>query len=129
MTDEEGKSLVSPEFIQYIESLGMEGANALDHMVWTWENQGEYGAEQVKSISDNYTEAMDLTEGIAKTEASNITAYQAAMKEFASSAEEFTDLRDAFDYAAEYGDETWQKLTENTKNAWEEVVILRSPAA
>ena len=122
MTDEEGKSLVSPEFIQYIESMGMEGANALEHMVWTWENQGEYGAEQVKSISDNYTEAMDLTEGIAKTEASNITAYQAAMKEFASSAEEFTDLRDAFDYAAEYGDETWQKLTENTKNAWEEVV-------
>lgn len=54
MTDEEGKSLVSPEFIQYIESLGMEGANALDHMVWTWENQGEYGAEQVRGISDNY---------------------------------------------------------------------------
>lgn len=122
MTDEEGKSLVSPEFIQYIESMGMEGANALEHMVWTWENQGEYGAEQVKSISDNYTEAMDLTEGIAKTEASNITAYQAAMKEFASSTEEFSDLRDAFDYAVEYGDETWQKLTENTKNAWEEVV-------
>lgn len=122
MTDEEGKSLVSEEFIQYIESLGMEGANALDHMVWTWENQGEYGAEQVKSISNNYTEAMNLTEGIAKAEASNITAYKAAMKEFASSAEEFTDLRDAFDYAAEYGDETWQKLTENTKNAWEEVV-------
>ena len=122
MTDEEGKSLVSEEFIQYIESLGMEGANALDHMVWTWENQGEYGAEQVKSISNNYTEAMNLTEGIAKAEASNITAYKAAMKEFASSTEEFSDLRDAFDYAAEYGDETWQKLTENTKNAWEEVV-------
>lgn len=122
MTDEEGKSLVSPEFIQYIESLGMEGANALDHMVWTWENQGEYGAEQVKGISDKYMESFDLTSGIAKSEAANITAYQAAMKEFASSAEEFTDLRDAFDYAAEYGDETWQKLTENTKNAWEEVV-------
>ena len=122
MTDEEGKSLVSEDFIEYIESMGMEGANALEHMVWTWENQGEYGAEQVKSISDNYTEAMDLTEGIAKTEASNITAYKAAMKEFASSAEEFTDLRDAFDYAAQYAGETWQKLTESTKNAWEEVV-------
>lgn len=122
MTDEEGKSLVTPEFIQYIESMGMEGANALDHMVWTWENQGEYGAEQVKGISDKYMESFDLTSGIAKSEAANIAAYQAAMKEFASSAEEFTDLRDAFDYAAEYGDETWQKLTENTKNAWEEVV-------
>ena len=122
MTDEEGKSLVSEEFIEYIESMGMEGANALDHMVWTWENQGEYGAEQVKGISDKYMESFDLTSGIAKSEAANITAYQAAMKEFASSAEEFTDLRDAFDYAAEYGDETWQKLTENTKNAWEEVV-------
>ena len=122
MTDEEGKSLVSPEFIQYIESMGMEGANALEHMVWTWENQGEYGAEQVKSISDNYTEAMNLTEGIAKTEASNITAYQAAMKEFASSAEEFTDLRDAFDYAAQYAGEAWENLTDKTRTAWEEVV-------
>lgn len=122
MTDEEGKSLVSEDFIEYIESMGMEGANALDHMVWTWENQGEYGAEQVKSISDNYTEAMDLTEGIAKTEASNITAYKAAMKEFASSAEEFTDLRDAFDYAAQYAGEAWESLTDKTRTAWEEVV-------
>lgn len=122
MTDEEGKSLVSEDFIEYIESMGMEGANALEHMVWTWENQGEYGAEQVKSISDNYTEAMDLTEGIAKTEASNITAYKAAMKEFASSAEEFTDLRDAFDYAAQYAGEAWENLTDETRTAWEEVV-------
>lgn len=122
MTDEEGKSLVSEDFIEYIESMGMEGANALEHMVWTWENQGEYGAEQVKSISDNYTEAMDLTEGIAKTEASNITAYKAAMKEFASSAEEFTDLRDAFDYAAQYAGEAWENLTDKTRTAWEEVV-------
>ena len=122
MTDEEGKSLVSEDFIEYIESMGMEGANALDHMVWTWENQGEYGAEQVKSISDNYTEAMDLTEGIAKTEASNITAYKAAMKEFASSAEEFTDLRDAFDYAAQYAGEAWESLTDKTRTAWEEIV-------
>ena len=122
MTDEEGKSLVSEEFIQYIESMGMEGANALDHMVWTWENQGEYGAEQVKGISDKYTESMDLSKGIAKAEASNITAYQAAMKEFASSAEEFTDLRDAFDYAAQYAGEAWEGLTEETRTAWEEVV-------
>lgn len=122
MTDEEGKSLVSPEFIQYIESMGMEGANALEHMVWTWENQGEYGAEQVKGISDSWTEAMDLKEGIAKAEASNIIAYQAAMKEFASSAEDFSDLRDAFDYAVQYGGEAWEKLTEDTKTAWNEVV-------
>lgn len=122
MTDEEGKSLVSEDFIQYLESMGMEGANALDHMVWTWENQGEYGAEQVKGISDSWTEAMDLKEGIAKAEASNIIAYQAAMKEFASSAEDFSDLRDAFDYAVQYGGEAWEKLTEDTKSAWNEVV-------
>lgn len=122
MTDEEGKSLVSEDFIQYLESMGMEGANALEHMVWTWENQGEYGAEQVKGISDSWTEAMDLKEGIAKAEASNIIAYQAAMKEFASSAEDFSDLRDAFDYAVQYGGEAWEKLTEDTKTAWNEVV-------
>lgn len=126
MTDEEGKSLVSPEFIQYIESMGMEGANALEHMVWTWENQGEYGAEQVKSISDNYTEAMDLTEGIAKTEASNITAYQAAMKEFGSSAEDFTDLRDAIEYAAQYAGEAWQGLTEETRTELDNVIQTAS---
>nr|DAH91739.1 MAG TPA: minor tail protein [Caudoviricetes sp.] len=122
MTDEEGKSLVSPEFIQYIESMGMEGANALEHMVWTWENQGEYGAEQVKSISDNYTEAMDLTGEIGKTAAANTIAYKAGMKEFASSAEDFSDLRDAFDYAVQYGGEAWEKLTEDTKTAWNDVV-------
>lgn len=126
MTDEEGKSLVSPEFIQYIESMGMEGANALEHMVWTWENQGEYGAEQIKSISDNYTEAMDLTEGIAKTEASNITAYQAAMKEFGSSAEDFTDLRDAIEYAAQYAGEAWQGLTEETRAELDNVIQTAS---
>lgn len=126
MTDEEGKSLVSPEFIQYIESMGMEGANALEHMVWTWENQGEYGAEQVKGISDNYTEAMDLTEGIAKTEASNITAYQAAMKEFGSSAEDFTDLRDAIEYAAQYAGEAWQGLTEETRTELDNAIQTAS---
>lgn len=122
MTDEEGKSLVSPEFIQYIESMGMEGANALDHMVWTWENQGEYGAEQLRSMSNTWTEAMDLTGEIGKTAAANTIAYKAGMKEFASSAEDFSDLRDAFDYAVQYGGEAWEKLTEDTKSAWNEVV-------
>ena len=122
MTDEEGKSLVSPEFIQYIESMGMEGANALEHMVWTWENQGEYGAEQLRSMSNTWTEAMDLTGEIGKTAAANTIAYKAGMKEFASSAEDFSDLRDAFDYAVQYGGEAWEKLTEDTKTAWNEVV-------
>lgn len=122
MTDEEGKSLVSPEFIQYIESMGMEGANALEHMVWTWENQGEYGAEQLRSMSNTWTEAMDLTGEIGKTAAANTIAYKAGMKEFASSAEDFSDLRDAFDYAVQYGGEAWEKLTEDTKSAWNEVV-------
>lgn len=126
MTDEQGKSLVSEEVIEYIESMGMEGANALEHMVWTWENQGEYGAKQVKSISDNYTEAMDLTEGIAKTEASNITAYQAAMKEFGSSAEDFTDLRDAIEYAAQYAGEAWQGLAEETRTELDNVIQTAS---
>lgn len=126
MTDEEGKSLVSPEFIQYIENLGMEGANALDHMVWTWENQGEYGAEQVKGISDNYMEAMDLKEEIGKTTAANTIAYQAGMKEFASSAEDFSDLRDAIEYAAQYAGEAWQGLTDETRTELENVIQTAS---
>jgi TP901 family phage tail tape measure protein len=126
MTDEEGKSLVSEDFIQYLESMGMEGANAMEHMVWTWENQGEYGAEQVKGISDSWTEAMDLKEGIAKAEASNIIAYQAAMKEFGSSAEDFTDLRDAIEYAAQYAGEAWQGLTEETRTELDDVIQTAS---
>ena len=126
MTDEEGKSLVSPEFIQYIENLGTEGANALDHMVWTWENQGEYGAEQVKGISDNYMEAMDLKEEIGKTTAANTIAYQAGMKEFASSAEDFSDLRDAIEYAAQYAGEAWQGLTDETRTELENVIQTAS---
>ena len=126
MTDEEGKSLVSPEFIQYIESLGMEGANALDHMVWTWENQGEYGAEQVRGISDNYMEAMDLKEEIGKTTAANTIAYKAGMKEFASSTEDFSDLRDAIEYAAQYAGEAWQGLTDETRTELENAIQTAS---
>jgi TP901 family phage tail tape measure protein len=126
MTDEEGKSLVSPEFIRYIESLGMEGANALDHMVWTWENQGEYGAEQVRGISDNYMEAMDLKEEIGKTTAANTIAYKAGMKEFASSTEDFSDLRDAIEYAAQYAGEAWQGLTDETRTELENAIQTAS---
>ncbi|MFQ9153676.1 MAG: hypothetical protein ACLR6B_22055 [Blautia sp.] len=104
----------------------MEGANALDHMVWTWENQGEYGAEQVRGISDNYMEAMDLKEEIGKTTAANTIAYKAGMKEFASSTEDFSDLRDAIEYAAQYAGEAWQGLTDETRTELENAIQTAS---
>lgn len=122
MVDENGKAVVSDEFFQYIQDMGLEGANMLEHMVYTWEEQGEYGAEQIRSMNDQYCEAMDLTEGIARTGAANKIAYESAMREFTSSDADFSDLRDSITYAVQYAGESWNGLSESTRTALEETI-------
>lgn len=38
---------VSPEFIKYIEDMGLEGSNTLEHMVTTLETQGTGPIEEM----------------------------------------------------------------------------------
>ena len=64
-TDESGQAIFSAEFIQAIQDQGTDAANMLQHMVWTLDNQGEYGVEQLKGISKKWTDAMDISEDTA----------------------------------------------------------------
>lgn len=84
-TDESGQAIFSAEFIQAIQDQGTDAANMLQHMVWTLDNQGEYGVEQLKGISKKWTDAMDISEDTATVMAANKTAYEMAMGDLGSS--------------------------------------------
>lgn len=75
-TDESGQAIFSAEFVQAIQEQGTDAANMLQHMVWTLDNQGEYGVEQLKGISKKWTDAMDISEDTATVMAANKTAYE-----------------------------------------------------
>lgn len=117
MTDDSGKAIFSPAFIQAIEDQGTDAANMLQHMVWTMDNQGEYGVEQLKGIAKKWTDAMDISDETATVMAANKTAYELAMGELGSSDLDFTDLRDSIDTAVSSAAEGWAELPEATREA------------
>ena len=117
MTDESGKAIFSPAFIQAIEDQGTDAANMLQHMVWTMDNQGEYGVEQLKGIAKKWTDAMDISDETATVMAANKTAYELAMGELGSSDLDFSDLREAIDIAVSSAAEGWAELPEATREA------------
>lgn len=122
MTDESGQAIFSPEFIQAIESQGTDAANMLQHMVWTFDNQGEYGVEQLKGISEKWTGAMDITSETATVMAANQTAYELAMGKLGSTSFDFSDLRDSIDLAVSSAAEGWSALPEKTKEELERTI-------
>ena len=71
---EEMGSDLAPEFLQYIQDMGVEGANVLSNMVDSLDS--EEGREKIKQMSDEYVEAMDMSESIAEMGALNKTAYE-----------------------------------------------------
>lgn len=117
MTDESGKAIFSPAFIQAIEDQGTDAANMLQHMVWTMDNQGEYGVEQLKGIAKKWTDAMNISDETATVMAANKTAYELAMGELGSSDLDFSDLREAIDIAVSSAAEGWAELPEATREA------------
>lgn len=122
MTDESGQAIFSPEFIQAIESQGTDAANMLQHMVWTFDNQGEYGVEQLKGISEKWTGAMDITSETATVMAANQTAYELAMGKLGSTSFDFSDLRDSIDLAVSSAAEGWSALPEKTREELERTI-------
>lgn len=122
MTDENGKAIFSPELMAEIEAGGLDLANVLSHIVYTWENEGEYGAEQVKSIAYQWLENLDMTEGMAEVGAANKLAYEAAMGELGSSDADFTALSDAVNQAVESAADGWSGLAESTRTALEDAI-------
>lgn len=123
-TDESGQAIFSPEFIQAIQDQGTDAANMLQHMVWTLDNQGEYGVEQLKGIAQKWTDAMDISEDTATVMAANKTAYEMAMGELGSTDYDFSDLRESIDNAVASAAEGWAELPEATQEALMQTVQM-----
>lgn len=122
MTDESGKALFSPEVIAEIEKGGLEYANMLSHMVYTWEEQGEYGYEQNKEIARRWAEALNITEGMAEVQAANRVAMEQLTGELGSTDAEFQTLSDAVDSAAASAAEGWAGLPKATETALQDTI-------
>lgn len=116
--DHVGKE-IAPEFMQYLEGMGMDGANTLKHILATFED-GE--PEKVKELSDSYIQAMDMTEGIAEVGAANQVAYEAAMGELGSTDLEFDALRESIEQAQEAAAEGWSGLSDSIRTELETAV-------
>ena len=119
---EEMGSDLAPEFLQYIQDMGVEGANMLSNMVDSLDS--EDGREKIKQMSDEYVEAMDMSEGIAEMGALNKTAYEMAMGELGSSDEDFTGLSEAIEEAVAGASGAWGGLEASTRQALEDTVSL-----
>ena len=123
-TDESGQAIFSAEFIQAIQEQGTDAANMLNHMIWTLDNQGEYGVEQLKGISKKWTDAMDISEDTATVMAANKTAYELAVGELGSTDYDFSDLRESIDNAVASAVEGWAELPAATQEALMQTVQL-----
>lgn len=119
---EEMGSDLAPEFLQYIQDMGIEGANMLSNMVDSLDS--EDGREKIKQMSDEYVEAMDMSEDIAEMGALNKTAYEMAMGELGSSDEDFADLSEAIEAAVAGASGAWEGLEASTRQALEDTVSL-----
>lgn len=117
--DQVGKT-IAPEFLQSIENMGLDGANMLKHMVATL-NQ-DNGAELLKEMSDNFVEALDVTEEIAKNGAANETAMEIANGKLGSTKADFTGLKESINKAVSDATEGWSKLPDNTRNELDSVI-------
>lgn len=123
-TDESGQAIFSAEFIQAIQEQGTDAANMLQHMVWTLDNQGEYGVEQLKGISKKWTDAMDISEDTATVMAANKTAYEVAVGELGSTDYDFSDLRESIDNAVASAAEGWAELPAATQESLMQTVQM-----
>ncbi|RKJ51889.1 hypothetical protein D7Y05_02280 [bacterium 1XD42-54] len=110
---------ISPEFMRYLEDMGLEGANTLEHILQTFADEEP---EKVKELSDKWGQAMNQTEQIANAGAANAAAYAASIGEFGSSEEEFSELSAAVDAAVSSVASGWQKLPEDTESALREAI-------
>lgn len=87
--DHVGKE-IAPEFMSYLLSLGEDGANTLQHIVSTFDEDG--GAEKVAALSDKYVAGLDKREEIASAMAANTVAMQLGLGEMGSTDKEWDNL-------------------------------------
>lgn len=116
--DHVGKE-ISPEFMQYLENMGMEGANTLEHILKTYADDEP---EKVKELNDKWMQAMDQTESIAKVSAANQLALKMGLKEMSSTDADFSDLRASIDKAISSASESWKSLPQATEDALNQAI-------
>ena len=81
---------ITPEFMEYLESMGADGANILAHIAKTFEEDN--GAEKVKDLSDKYMQSLELSDEISDVGASNVVALKQALGELGSAPEEWSGV-------------------------------------
>ncbi len=116
--DHVGKE-IAPEFMQYLEDMGMDGANTLEHILQTFADEEP---EKVKELSDKWVQAMNQTENIARIGAANQVALQMATGELGSTEADFSQLQESINAAVEAAGEGWSGLSEKTRAELDAVV-------
>lgn len=116
--DHVGKE-ISPEFMKYLEDMGIEGKNTLDHILQTFADEEP---EKVKELNDKWVQVMNMTEDMAEVQAANRIAYEALTGELGSSDADFSALRDSIDTAVSSAAEGWEGLPEATEAALEQTI-------
>lgn len=91
------EGIITPEFLTNLESMGTEGANILEHITWTVENQGEYGVEQIQTMSDSYMQSLDMQSQISNILALDKIALDNGLVDIGSSDVDFSNLRTAIE--------------------------------
>lgn len=95
---------VSPEFIKYIQDMGMEGANTLEHMVTTLETQG---TGPIEDMAQTWADAMNVSDSIASAGAANQAAMEQAAGDLGGTASEWSSVWTAISAASDAGIASW----------------------
>lgn len=111
---------ISPQFLAYLESLGTEGANMLQHIAITF--QQDNGSELVKEWSDNYTAYMDNKDRIAEVLSGDKTALEAGLQELGSSETDWQGLKDTMDSAVETMKSSGTEVTDAAVTAFSDAI-------
>lgn len=111
---------IAPEFMQYIEDMGLEGANLVANMAEAMDS--EDAKAKLKQASDNYMSYLDETDEIAEAGAANKMALDASLGELGSSKADFSALEESVKEAASSTVAGWSGLTEGTRQALNETI-------
>ena len=84
---------IAPEFMEYLESMGADGANILAHIVKTFEQDN--GPEVVKQLSDKYMQSLQMSGDISDVGAANVTALKQMLGKLGSTPEEWSGISQA----------------------------------
>lgn len=115
---------IAPEFMEYLEGMGSDGANTLAHIVATLEHEGQAGSDKVKSMSDKWVAAMDQKSRIASILAADQIALKIGLGEFGSSAEEWEGLSGVVSALEASG----AQISEETRTAFEQAATAAQEA-